>query len=380
MKRQDNKYMFAAVLLFCCIPPFFFWHIPVPAIAEGVLFFFLLTCFKKTEVTPLRIVMVLLYFVLALLDNGNLFSKILKLFICPLFFCDVQSIKKIYDSFSKVLCISLLISIPSYILVVILGISLPRTTLEPLNALRDEKYVLYPFLVQAPSNAFSFNYRFLGMFDEPGVIGTFCGILLLLDRFDIKKKRNWVFLISGILSMSLTFFLIMALGVLFNSHKKVKLIVVLLIPIAIYFLYNNDVVYYYVFRRFEVNDGKFEGYNRTSLDFDLYFLSFLNSPNALWGLGAGTSAELDEGGASFKHMIVDYGLVFFVFYYFSFILDCIIRVKKWYKIIIYIICISCILYQRPFITNIVYVFLIFSPIVLLELENEDNSRGAVINT
>ena len=380
MSKANTKYTVAAFLMFCCIPPFFFWHIPVPAIAEGILFLVLITCFKNTEVTPLRIIMFLLYIVLAILDNGNIFSKILKLFICPLFFCDALSIKQIYDSFTKILCISLLLSIPIYILVVFFGLDLPHTTIDPLNTMRDEKYVLYPFLVQAPSNAFSINYRFLGMFDEPGVIGTFCGIILLLDRFDFKKRRNWVFAISGLFSMSLTFFFILAMGVLFYSPKKVKLIVILLIPLAVYLLYNNDVVYYYVFRRFEVNDGKFAGYNRTSMDFDLYFLSFLNSPNALWGLGAGTSAELDEGGASFKHMIVDYGLVFFVIYYFSFILDSIIRIKKWYKIAIYIICISCILYQRPFITNIVYVFLIFSPIVLLELDNEVNSRGAVNNT
>ena len=238
---------------------------------------------------------------------------------------------------------------------IFLGISLPNSTIEPLNEDKMGVYYRY-FLLIKQDNLISGN-RFYGIFDEPGVVGTMAGVLLLIERFNLKRWYNIVLLLSGIFSFSLTFYFIAILYLLFALPFKMKLILFLVIAALGIALYSNETVYELLFRRVEFNDGRMVGYNRTTKDFDIYFDSFIHSSDIWFGRGAGVSSRVDDGGASYRHLIVDYGIVYFIFYCFAWLLYCIRKKYSILKIALSLTVLVLILYQRPFISNWLYVFL-----------------------
>jgi predicted RNA-binding protein with RPS1 domain len=82
--------------------------------------------------------------------------------------------------------------------------------IDPLNPLKDFLYKQYPFLVM-PNEVINVEFpRFYGVFDEPGVIGTFAGIMLFAERYNLKKISNIILFVSGVFSFSLFFILLSA--------------------------------------------------------------------------------------------------------------------------------------------------------------------------
>ena len=292
---------------------------------------------------------------LCFINNDNIFGNILTLFIIPLFFLSGERVRSIYSVFIKIVAVFLALSVLVYILVVLLGISLPYSTIEPLNDYKTGVYHQY-FLLIKQDNYISGN-RFYGIFDEPGVVGTMAGVLLLIERFNIKKWYNLVLLLSGLFSFSLTFYFIAMVYLLFALPLKMKVLLLIVIGGLAVVLYNDETVYELLFRRLEFNDGRMAGYNRTTKDFDDYYNTFLKTSDLWFGRGAGVSSLIDDGGASYRHLIVDYGIVFFVFYVGAWLLYCIRRRFSLYKILMGITVLTLVLYQRPFITNWLYVFL-----------------------
>ena len=301
-------------------------------------------------------------------SNNNIFGKTLVLLICTIFICDKRDLVRIWNCFKIIFSISLLLSLSFYVLVTILGIDLPHTVISSLNANKDDTYLLYPFLVRTSSQLFDFNFRFFGLYDEPGVIGTFSSVFLICDNFDFKKKLNIVLLVSGILSMSLPFYAVIFFYILTHVSWKYKILLVSIISIIAVSLYNNEIIYYYVFRRFTFEDGTFVGDNRTIDSFESFYKNFKNGPDYLWGLGAGTSALQNYGGSSYKQIIVDYGFLFFIVYVIALYANG-FSITKWKKSIFYGIIIFLVLYQRPFISSIVYVFIIIVSSSVLDTSN-----------
>lgn len=51
--------------------------------------------------------------------------------------------------------------------------------------------------------------QIFGMYDEPGVVGTIAGAILMTRQFNFKKWINIPIFIAGILSFSLFFYVIL---------------------------------------------------------------------------------------------------------------------------------------------------------------------------
>ena len=78
-------------------------------------------------------------------------------------------------------------------------------------------YALYPFTVVLDYMLYQPIYRFMGPFDEPGVVGTISAIVLAANKFKLKNKSDFIVLFSGVASLSLAFYLMSFIYLLFHS-------------------------------------------------------------------------------------------------------------------------------------------------------------------
>lgn len=67
----------------------------------------------------------------------------------------------------------------------------------------------------------SLMYRFTSVFTEPGVVGTFCAFFLAANGCEIKKsKKDFIFLISGFLSFSVAFYVMLVIILALKAWRK----------------------------------------------------------------------------------------------------------------------------------------------------------------
>lgn len=86
-------------------------------------------------------------------------------------------------------------------------------------------------------------YRFTSVFTEPGVVGTFCAFFLAASGCNLKKhhKQDWIFLISGLLSLSVAFYAMLILIFMMKAWRKggYKLVAGLAIIVIVYAIFIN---------------------------------------------------------------------------------------------------------------------------------------------
>lgn len=292
----------------------------------------------------------------------NILGYMVGLFYPTIFFIKKEYLKKIFDKYFLFFSISTIPSLVVYFLVVWGDLSLPYNIIDPLNSIKDYNYLQYPFLV-IPDRLFAL--RFCGYYDEPGVIGSIAGILLIINEWNLKDWKNWPILVAGIFSFSLFFYLLSIIYyTLFSPSRWGKLFFYLFIVSASIALYENDDMNRMIFSRIEIEDGKMSGDNRTTASFDVWYNDYLHSDMLFVGYGAGKSSIINSGGASYKDLLVDYGVVVcFIFYLTVIALYC-LRFGKSKQTIICLFCFLAMMYQRPFIFNPFYLFLIMAPLCL----------------
>ena len=370
--KDAEVYLFT-FCIFLLSSPYFVWNSFSPLILVAICS---LLSIKNIRINnPVNniffIVFVLIYFYIAFKDSQNLFGILLLLGICPIILTSEEFLKRVLTSYVFLFSITLIPSILVFLIVYLLGINLPHSYIEPLNAAKWYDYIHYPFLVQPNQTLGQILPRFCGYYDEPGVIGTLAGVILLSSGFNLKNKINIPIFIAGILSFSLAFY-IMALvyGFIFLRSKYKILIAISVIGIVLLFS-KNELLDDYIFSRFQYENGQFAGDNREAdQDFKGWYKEFSKTSDYYVGLGGNASQIYNSGGASYKNMIVDYGLITvsticFVFIAFAFSK---FHFKK--EFFIYVFIIFSVLYQRPFITMYFYMFLIFSPLVFLSKSQE----------
>jgi hypothetical protein len=160
------------------------------------------------------------------------------------------------------------------------------------------------------TNAFNplyYTIRYSGFFDEPGAMGLWGGVALLLNKLLFDNKRiELVLIISLLFTFSLGYFASLFLYALFFLlDKKMKIWILpllLLLSISIVFIIQNEHLYNITFGRmtYDSSTGTIEGNNRH--DAQIYAEKcFLESP--IVGIGAQKALELDERGMSINDNI-----------------------------------------------------------------------------
>lgn len=371
-KRSElnkNALFFAivgAIAIFLAFNPYFVWRLPIAASGISCVIMCGLSYINRKMYKPIfppMLLLTILYVIMGFHSDLSLMGFIAVMMICPMFFASKPFINSVYKYFTLIYSCVIGVSLIIFILVAFLNLNLPHTQIEPF--VEEKKWVAYyayPFLVYVENHGF-LNFRFHGLFDEPGVVGTISGAIMLTEQFNLKKYKNIPIFLSGFFSLSLFFFAVSIAYVALRSSKVIKISIVLLLLVSFAALSQNEVLDTLVFERLEYSDGSLAGDNRDHMS-KTWYKNFSESSAYWWGLGGGSHAVHNPGGASYKDLIIDYGFVFFITYIFAFIWVSLRLIKRRSDVLLYIILLLSVIYQRPFLGNISYTFIMFAPLFI----------------
>ncbi|MBN1186614.1 MAG: hypothetical protein JXB49_30335 [Bacteroidales bacterium] len=223
--------------------------------------------------------------------------------------------------------------------------SLPFFTIPALNALKVDNYSVYLFDI----NISRFSFRYFSVFDEPGVVGTVCAILISYKAIEIKTFQGKVILLSGLLSFSLAFYIILIFNLIYYFNKK-HIILFVLIFFTLSFLPEDNVIKISIIERLQFADGQLSGDNRTVKAFDNNYEYFLEEGGRDLWFGRGVLADQyddidNAGGSSYKYLVYRHGIVGVMLFiaFFTFVTLSIAPIKRGY---FYLIVFILLAYQR----------------------------------
>lgn len=331
----------------------------------------LMMTLNKSRIKSNNIIYALLFGILffwnAILTN-NLLSSFFS-FIVPFYLLsDIQIRAKVLDLFVlKLFPLLLLISVVSYLLVSFNIISLPTFHVDTPNSIKTYDYTSFLFFLK-PNFAIGLFDRFLSFYEEPGTIGTYCGIILIFFNKKMTKKVFYIYLIVGLLTLSFFFLVILLFFFILSPFKMVSnkfnlkyIILSFLILFIVFQFFDSDFIQRTVFNRFIIDDGRLAGDNRNSADFSYYFWNtFINSPDLLFGKKG--SFDISAGSFSIIKMIYLKGLLLVLFtsiLYSSFFYK---YKENMFLFIVYSVVFFAMMYQRPQFWSIFY-FIFFTTVI-----------------
>lgn len=269
---------------------------------------------KKMDVNAVVMTLIVLVILLCIsIKNSGLVYIDLTLFLfLMLLYIDDQLIIDVSVGFVNIYVFVLSLSLIMYFFVHAFSIENTEIVYHS-NPLKKEFGVYYKsfyklLLVEANENRTEISYRFQSIFDEPGVVGTISGILLIgLVKVKMNVQKA-VLIVSGFCSMSLAFFLFFIIYIVISIGIKRSIYLLTILPGLVVFLWLNPV------RQIdgpivEIVQQKIQrGNNRVDECFSVNFdRDFLN--NAFFGKGFGATDSLGCDVSSSMAQIYDYGLI-----------------------------------------------------------------------
>lgn len=373
-KRSDIvESLTLAILLFFTTQPYFIW--PYIQFLAFVSLAISLLCLLKIEIkSPRRklpfFILFIAYLILSLHRGAQIGGTLLYLSLSFIPYIRVSLLKNTYKCFYVIIVSVFAISILSYISVGI-GLQAPISQIEPLNEIKNFNYLEYIFLV-IPGHLTDLG-RFCSVYDEPGVVGTMSALILCIERFDLRKIGNIVIMLAGVLSLSLFFFLISMIFIVYSLQNKYKLVFLFAVLALYYFTQDNDIANIYIWDRLELSDnGTISGDNRNSdALLDLWERSKMN-PQILFGYGWDYVEDYTES-ASMQLFILRDGIIFVILYLLSYLLMAKNVLKSYKKCLLFFLIMFGTLYQRPGFCNADFT-LLFSVYIIISYERNISVR------
>lgn len=237
-------------------------------------------------------------------------------------------------------------------------------------------YIQYGLILLYKSNVSSnFTLRLCGIFNEPGLLGTYMAFVLCADRLNIRKKENILLLAAGLCTFSVAFFVLIFVYLCFLLRKKPQVLVTIaIIFVSVFYVlpniqFSNTNVEYLV-KRFSMVNNRWLADNRSNAVLDTMVKNLLNSPRALFGMGGGyvDSVRIDNI-STYKKFIVDYGIIGIFIMYVPIILHAFRRSLGNYYAIAFVFCFVINIYQRPSIYMLAVFIILFGGIEYIK-QNE----------
>jgi len=380
MKNGNNiVYFIGGLLLLLTMRPYLTWGLS-GNFAQIALVFPLAILFWLNYEMSKRNVLYLFVFALILLlaaisQNRNLIGFFSMVILGAVPFATKKFMINVYDKYKTIYAIVVGISIFIWLLL-FFGVEIPGKIITPLNTLKSYNYIAYPFLVipnyvGAGLDVYFQSLRFCGPFDEPGVIGTVAGLMLYIDHFNLKDKRNIAVLISGLLSLSLFFYVLSAIFViyyLFSGGVKMtyKLFAFSIMVLLVFFSTQNAATRLLIWDRLEYDksQGAISGDNRADSNLKSYFKSIRGTSQYWWGVDNKRQLANFSESAGYRNAIMSNGAVVCIMYVVFFVLLAVGRIKSKWHILIFITLLLTTLYQRPGLFSISYIYLFSMYIVM----------------
>lgn len=345
-------------ILFTLSNPYFFWHTPFSLFIKVVLLF--VVCFNfeiKTGKEGIGLACLFLFYILvALRHNGSIWGALFILIIPLYLLIKSDLIVSGFEKFTKILSVVTIFSLLSYLLITFGGLKLPCSVITPLNPLKDFDYLAYPFLIMEDRNIGLLITRFYCVFDEPGVYGCMAAVILCKEHFNFRKWELIPIFLGGIFTFSLYFYMVCLFYLFLFASLKIKISFIVIVLLLLPSLLLIDDLRILLFNRFIIADGEWRGNSRYGTTFARWYDDFRNTSDYWFGMGSGYNLVVNNGGASYKDIIVNYGVIMFVLYIVSYMVLALRKNLKEFILTIFLI--ISFVFQRPFIfdLSIIYLF------------------------
>lgn len=350
--------VFLAIMIFARCMPFYLWAIEdyqriFCSIAVPLVCFFNMRINKENR---LHFILFFVSFLVLGLHREGILRFLNALLLCFIPFLNEGFLKKAYGYFNKIFCFLLVLSLINFAFY-LLGAS-PIATIAPLNSLKSYDYGAFPFLVVGMDDMRAFP-RFCGLFDEPGVIGTLAGIMLFINRFEMKRWYNIALMLGGVLSFSLFFYVIIVLApFILSGNAKTRMVSVVVLGFGLLIVLYNPVLYDLIGYRLNWNSaaGVFAGDTRSNTELSALISAERFSWSYWWG-----HPMADEYIGQSSLLLFGY-IQGFLFVFLNIAAYVVMSFKKIWSInkidfVLFVLLLMACVYQRPYLFDINYIFL-----------------------
>lgn len=289
----------------------------------------------KRFISALLVLTIYVYW--TFVDGANLFFVILRSFqafsIIPILLLKTQYQLDLINKFQKVMMFILPASL-FFWMGHLVGLDLPSVdvtygTITTSSGSESQYSFSNHFFYLVNNLWLNVNYdflpsylRFSSIFLEPGYLSILMVFLLTINNFDIRDKRNIIYFLTIIASLSLAGFVMATIAyvskILSSSKHRIlslsTFIILFFLGLNFFKEYNGgqNVINQGIIMRLEYDDSRntISGYNRTSGVFDDTYSFFIESSNVLTGLGR--AKMLEETGnynVGIKPYIMSYGII-----------------------------------------------------------------------
>ncbi|MBR1542254.1 MAG: hypothetical protein IJ628_06560 [Bacteroidaceae bacterium] len=336
---KDRKWnVYSTILLiqaFHSLKVWFFWWLPDTA--ASVLFAVISILylqvhqfwnFKDIRRKRIAIILLLLFLYSA---EGNINAYIYSLFsaisLLPLVFLKLRYLIDLLERFQIVITAILAVSLLFWIGHLV-GYDLPSFSITYGQIDRgmglETQYYFSNHIFYLVNQSWMFTtglvpefMRFCSVFLEPGYLAILMVFLLFVNRFDFKDRRNILYIIVIVSTVSLAGFLMSVFAYIAHSvqHSRQGIYGLAFVGILLFFSldffkeYNHgdNFINQGIINRLEYDDttGTIAGNNRTSVLLDDHFDKFVKTKDIWFGLGRKTELEF---GVGYKKYLMKYGI------------------------------------------------------------------------
>lgn len=363
-----------ALNAFLILNPYFFWGYHA-YLSAGALLLWALTFFIYTRLHAPRdglLMSVLTFpavaFTSYLMGASLLGSLWLGLCATIFFISATTELIRAFRIFRRILVISLLPGLALWVVhhttkdfdLFLIGKIYGQLVPNPIKAELNIGYFEYPFAISVDYMIENGFYRFHGIFDEPGVIGTVSALMIAADRFRLKSWENLLLTTYGIISFSLAFYILFGIGLfltLLDGKARKLPIALLALALLSVIVAQFDAPRELIAGRLLLNESGLSGDNRSNFNLDSAFQAWLTTSTMREKL-FGLSGFINDGAASWKSIPVMSGLFGITTHLILFIL-----LLKRHKNSVpsgelaFITCFLLSVYQRPGVMNILFLLI-----------------------
>ena len=338
-----------ALLVIISLQPYLIWkNTQLANYVSGILMLLVLFRHTKITLTNLKISIFFLLCNLYFFLGGSLYNSFSPIFFLPLLFLILPNNLQleIFKKFTKIISVIFALGVITYS--IRLFIDLPGFEILPLNKFKQSSYLVYLFDITLPQTLFP---KFFSIFDENGVVGTVCALLISFQKIKINSFTNVSILIAGLLSFSLAFYIVLLLTLIFDFKIHYLIFVPIIFILFNIFIPKDNIFYLYILDRVVITEEGFAGDNRTGKDFDINYEYFLKNGGNDLTFGRGVLADkIDEidtlGSSSYKFLVYRHGIIgcsLFLLFFIYLTIKISPTPRGFFFLSIYIL----LLYQRP---------------------------------
>ncbi len=272
---------------------------------------------------------------------------------------------KAFGLFIKLMVSLLFLSLIEYFIYRFSGLTVIIGTVENPGALRTVYFEHALFNLYRIGDDI---VRFQSLANEPGLVGTLCGLLLFtIGQNERYKKDSYVLWVAGICTFSFAFYILAAIRIVTMAKGSLKNTIIIIAAISVLGYYFWDSINELVWERATSEN---HGDNRSDYYLDFAFAAAIKDGSILFGKGYRSYISFIESGVGGgKVWIYQFGIVGFLMILFSYSYT-LIKKAKYYLVpsrvyMLYLLVFWLSFYQRQTIDT-PYAIMVFisAPLVM----------------